>query len=339
LRFGRLAVAGSEGTILAHAVKRPGLALKKGEIVSADHIAALTAAGVDVIIAAKLEADDVPENSAAQGLAERLAGPNIGLERPFTGRCNLLAKVAGLVLIETVTIDRINAVDEAITVATLMPFRPVRAGEMIATVKIIPFSVPASALDAALAEASRSALQVAPFRPLRVGVVSTFLPGLKTSVVDKTLRVLDKRLALAASTIETDYRTKHETMALVAAIRDAAKNIDILVIFGASAITDRRDVIPTALEGAGGKVLHLGMPVDPGNLLLLGELQMPDGRSIPVIGAPGCARSPKENGFDFVLQRILAGVPVTGTDLRRMGVGGLLSEIASRPQPRNPLDV
>ena len=71
------------------------------------------------------------------------------------------------------------------------------------------------------------------------------------------------------------------------------------------------------------------MPVDPGNLLLLGEL---GGR--PVLGAPGCARSPKENGFDWVLHRLLAGIPVTAADIRRMGTGGLLMEIVSRPQPR-----
>jgi molybdenum cofactor cytidylyltransferase len=339
LKFGRLAVAVSEGAILAHAVKRPGLALKKGEVVSADHIAALTAAGVDAIIAAKLESDDVHENIAAHRLAERLAGPNIALERPFTGRCNLLAQVAGLVLVDADAIDRINAVDEAITVATLTPFRPVIAGEMIATVKIIPFSVPAQSLNEALGETTTSALRIVPFRPLRVGVVSTVLPGLKPSVIEKTLRILDERLAAADATIESDYRTKHDTASLVTAILDAANGVDLVIIFGASAITDRRDVIPTALEEAGGTVLHLGMPVDPGNLLLLGNLPMPDGRSIPVIGAPGCARSPKENGFDFVLQRLLAGVPVTGADLRRMGVGGLLSEIVSRPQPRNPLDV
>lgn len=339
MKFGRLAVAVSEGAILAHAVKRPGLTLKKGEVVDAEHIAALTAAGVDSIIAAQLESGDVHENIAAQRLADRLAGANIALERPFTGRCNLLAHVAGLVLVDGTAIDRINAVDEAITVATLTPFRSVTAGEMIATVKIIPFSVPSLALDEALRETAPGALQIVPFQPLRVGVVSTVLPGLKPSVIEKTLRILDERLAAADATIETDYRTKHDTASLVSAIRDAAKGVDLMIIFGASAITDRRDVIPSALEGAGGTVLHLGMPVDPGNLLLLGQLPMPDGRAIPVIGAPGCARSPKENGFDFVLLRLLAGVPVTGTDLRRMGVGGLLSEIVSRPQPRHPLDV
>ena len=103
----------------------------------------------------------------------------------------------------------------------------------------------------------------------------------------------------------------------------------LIVVFGASAITDRRDVIPAAIEAIGGRVEQFGMPVDPGNLLLLGAL---GGK--PIIGAPGCARSPKENGFDWVLQRLLAGVPVRDADIRAMGVGGLLMEIVSRPQPR-----
>ena len=102
-----------------------------------------------------------------------------------------------------------------------------------------------------------------------------------------------------------------------------------MVIFGASAIADRRDVIPAGIEAAGGEVAHLGMPVDPGNLLLIGSY---DG--VPVIGAPGCARSPKENGFDWVLHRLLAGLAVRRADIVAMGVGGLLTEIVSRPQPR-----
>jgi molybdenum cofactor cytidylyltransferase len=339
LKFGEIAVAQSAGTILAHAVKRPGLALKKGEVVSSDHIAALQAAGVDAVIAAQLEPDDVHENQAAWELAQNLAGDHVELEQPFTGRCNLLAIAAGLVVVDVDVINRVNSVDEAITVATLTPFRPVTAGEMIATVKIIPFSVPARSLERALDEASTPALRLAPYQPLRVGVVSTLLPGLKPSVVTKTLRILDERLIAAGATIEADDRVSHKADALAAAIEAAAWDIDILVIFGASAITDRRDVVPAALEQAGGRVLHLGMPVDPGNLLLLGEFETSDGVVIPVVGAPGCARSPKENGFDFVLQRLLAGIPVSGDDLRRMGVGGLLSEIVTRPQPRNPNDV
>ena len=118
--------------------------------------------------------------------------------------------------------------------------------------------------------------------------------------------------------------------ALQAAIDEVlAAGAELVIVFGASAIADRRDVIPSALEAAGGRIEHFGMPVDPGNLLLIGDLQ---GR--PVLGAPGCARSPKENGFDWVLMRLLAGLPVSRADIARMGVGGLLMEIVTRPQPR-----
>jgi len=71
------------------------------------------------------------------------------------------------------------------------------------------------------------------------------------------------------------------------------------------------------------------MPVDPGNLLLVAEA---GGRA--VLGAPGCARSPKENGFDWILMRLLAGLPIRRTDITGLGVGGLLMEIVTRPQPR-----
>src|SRR6202012_3128502 len=79
----------------------------------------------------------------------------------------------------------------------------------------------------------------------------------------------------------------------------------------------------------GGVIEHFGMPVDPGNLLLMARLG-----TVPVLGLPGCARSPKVNGFDWVLRRVLAGLPVGAEAIRRMGVGGLLSEIPSRPLPR-----
>ncbi len=104
---------------------------------------------------------------------------------------------------------------------------------------------------------------------------------------------------------------------------------ELVVVFGASAIADRRDVIPAALEAVGGTIEHFGMPVDPGNLMMVGKAN-----GVPVLGAPGCARSPKENGFDWVLMRLLAGLSVAREDITGMGVGGLLMEIVTRPQPR-----
>ena len=173
-------------------------------------------------------------------------------------------------------------------------------------------------------------MRIAPYTRRTVGVISTILPGLKPSVIDKTLAVLGRRLEPAHARITQERRVPHEATALAEELASQADgDTELIIVFGASAIADRRDVIPSAIERAGGRVEHFGMPVDPGNLLLVGSIA-----GKPVIGAPGCARSPKENGFDWVLHRLLANVPVTRADIMSLGVGGLLMEIVSRPQPR-----
>jgi molybdenum cofactor cytidylyltransferase len=330
MKFGPVPVQDAIGAVTAHGIKAAEVTVRKGSVLTAEDVGRLEAAGIRSVVAVRLEAGDVPEDEAARRLAEALTGEGLRVDRPFTGRCNLFATHAGVLRIARDVVDGINALDEAVTVATLPEFKPVVAGEMVATVKIIPYAAPASALDAAIALARREALSVASYRVGKVGVVSTLLPGLKPSVVDKTLGVLAERIAPAGTSIVADRRIAHRTADLAEALRQLARSdAGLLVVFGASAIADRRDVIPAALEAAGGRIEHFGMPVDPGNLLLVGSL---GGK--PVVGAPGCARSPKENGFDWVLHRLLAGLPVRRTDIVGMGVGGLLMEIISRPQPR-----
>ena len=332
MRFGPVPLSEAEGTILAHAVRVDGLALKKGDVITPQHRRTLEAAGVDKIIVASLEEGDVGENDAALRLAKRIGGSHVRLAAPFTGRVNLFAEKAGLVVIDSTAIGRLNAVDESITVATLPEHQPVAEGDMIATVKIIPFATRSDLLGSALAAlGSEPAVVVAPFRPLQVAVASTLLPGLKASVVAKTVRTLDQRLAPTGARVVAHETTPHDVEPLAKVLERLALNADALIVFGASAITDRRDVIPAAIEAFGGTIERFGMPVDPGNLLLLARR----GPQI-IIGAPGCARSPKENGFDWVLQRVIAGVPTSDADIRAMGVGGLLMEISSRPQPRQP---
>ena len=295
---------------------------------------ALGSAGVKCVVAARLEPGDIDENEAALKLANRLAGAHLRCSPPFTGRVNLFAEIAGLAIVEAEAIDQVNAVDEAITVATLPRYRAVADGDMVATVKIIPFATQAPMLEAALAAAPTGAISVQPFKPMRIGVVSTTLPGLKAYSRRKDLA--GARGAPGADG-RANRRRKRSSRTRSGRSQKRSRSwssgSDALIAFGASAITDRRDVIPAAVEAIGGRIERFGMPVDPGNLLLLAERH-----GVPIIGAPGCARSPKENGFDWVLQRVLAGVPIRDADIRAMGVGGLLMEIASRPQPRAPGD-
>jgi molybdenum cofactor cytidylyltransferase len=318
------------GSLAAHSVRAGGVTVKKGSFVSAENAARLAEAGIATIVTVRLEPGDIGEDAAALRLAQAIAGEHVAVERPFTGRSNLHAREDGILIVDQSAVDRINAVDEAITVATLSAYKPIVAGEMVGTVKIIPYGVQEGMLNQAVWEAgNRSALRIAPYVRRRIAVVSTMLPGLKPSVIDKTIQVLSKRLEPAGAAVVDERRVAHAVDSLAASLPAAATEADLVIVFGASAIADRRDVIPAAIEQVGGVVEHFGMPVDPGNLLLLGSIE-----GTPVIGAPGCARSPKENGFDWVLQRLLAGIPVTRSDITGLGVGGLLMEIVSRPQPR-----
>ena len=333
MKFGPVPVAEAEGAIAVHSIRQSGLVLKKGTPIGKAEIAALSKAGIGEIVVARLETGDVSEDAAAAEIAGALAGEGVRVDRAFTGRANLFAEAAGVLVVDKDAIDRLNEVDESITFATLPAYKPVVAGEMVATVKIIPFAVASSARDAALAAIRRSAplISVAPYRVRKIGVVSTLLPGLATKVIEKTLNITEERLAPAGAVIVAERRVPHEQEALSKAVDEVLKaGAELVIIFGASAIADRRDVIPAAVEAVGGRIEHFGMPVDPGNLLLVGAV-----RGRPVLGAPGCARSPKENGFDWVLTRLLAGLEVPRAAITGLGVGGLLMEIVTRPQPRD----
>jgi molybdenum cofactor cytidylyltransferase len=332
MRFGPVPPDQAVGGVLAHGVKADALTLRKGRVITLDDAAALKVAGVAEVVVALAGPDDLGEDEAAAAVAEALTGAGVRADPPATGRANLFARHDGLLLVDGGRVDRLNALDEALTLATLPTFKPVVAGEMVGTVKIIPFAVDKALVAAGVAALSGDgpALTVKPFRSMRIAAVSTLSPWLKPSVVDKTVAIFARRLAaLGDNHVSAEARTPHDVAPLAASLAQLAHAHDLIVVFGAAAITDRRDVIPAAIEAAGGEVIHLGMPVDPGNLLLIGRIG-----DRHVIGAPGCARSPAENGFDWVLQRMVAGVPIGRADIQAMGVGGLLMEIVSRPQPR-----
>jgi molybdenum cofactor cytidylyltransferase len=332
MKFGAVSPREAEGAVAVHSIRKNGMVLKKGTPIGKAEIAALEAAQVAEIVVARLEPGDVSEDVAAAEIAAAVAGEGVRVDRAFTGRANLFAEHAGVLVVDKEGVDALNDVDPAITFATLAAYAPVVAGKMIATVKIIPFAVSGEARDKAVAaaRAAKPIIRIAPFNVHKVGIISTLLPGLADKVIEKTLKVTAERIAPAGATIVAEKRVPHETKALAKALDEVLKaGAELVVVFGASAIADRRDVIPAAVEQVGGRIEHFGMPVDPGNLLLVAEA---NGR--PVLGAPGCARSPKENGFDWILMRLLAGLPIKRPDITGLGVGGLLMEIVTRPQPR-----
>lgn len=324
MKFGPVPLAAAQGTLLAHSQALGRRRLAKGHRLTADDVAVLAAAGIADVVVAQLAPDDVGEDVAATRLAAALVGTGLVALPPVHGRVNLAATQAGLLCLPPGLVAAINTVDEAVTLATLSPFATVAAGAIVATIKIIRYAVAEPVLAAVIAMARPVA--VAGFRPARVALLATTLPGTSAKALAKLEQVTAARIAALGSDLHVMAPCPHDAAAL--AERLATVDADVLLLAGASASVDRGDVIPAAIVAAGGVVERLGMPVDPGNLLVLGRLH---GR--PVIGLPGCARSPKRNGLDLVLERLLAGLAVTGADIAAMGEGGLLPD-AERPEPR-----
>ncbi len=329
MKFGTVSVGDALGCVLAHAVKLNTLTLKKGKVLSQADIDSLAAENIMTVIAARLDRSDIAEDEAARQLSVAICGLDATAQEPFTGRANLYASQSGVLLVDEARLRMINHLHESLTIATLPAYARVGRRDMLVTVKIIPFATPRAILEKALTIVGNAPLvSVATFGALRVGLIITKLPQTKDSIIAKSENAILNRVTSLGGSLTQVIICNHDQAVLGREIQKL-NEVDLILLFGASAIVDRADVVPAALVDAGGIVKHIGMPVDPGNLLMLGALD-----NAPVIGVPSCARSPKTNGFDWVLERLMAGIDVLPSDLMDMGAGGLLAEIKSRPQPR-----
>lgn len=335
--FGEFPLAQCEGLLLAHSLRVAGGTMKKGRRLTSADLQALAAAGHASVYGARLAATDLAEDAAAAAVAALLPGAGIVARRAYTGRCNLHATQRGLVTIDTGIIGRINRIDEAVTVATLPPLAAVRAGAVVATVKILPLAVAADVIARCGEQAGQGgALGLLPYAEKRAALIVTEQPGDPAKNYAAAVTSSRRRIEDLGSHLGLVQRCAHQRDAVALALRESlAAGCDLLMIAGATVPKDRADTIPSAIVAAGGEIIHFGMPVEPGNMLLLARIG-----AVPVIILPGCARSRRSNGLDWVLQRMLAGLPVGAGEIIAMGVGGLIRsapEAAEDPDAVEPV--
>lgn len=326
MKFGPVPVGEAQGAILAHSLDLGGQRLRKGRTLSAEDINALQMAGHADVIVARLAAQDLGEDEAATEIASALvsdpAAAGLRLTRASTGRVNIYATGLGLLVLDAAALEAANLLDPMITVATLPNHARTRENGMVATVKIISYGVAKAVVDDA-ARLLRGAMWRHPVTLRTATLVQTDIGSGPGKGQDAIRGRLDA-LGITLSAVQT---VPHRVDPIAEKVR--ASSDDLVLILTASATSDPFDVAPEAVRLAGGEVHRFGMPVDPGNLLFLGAQA---GR--PVIGLPGCARSPALNGADWVLERVACGIPVSDNDIAAMGVGGLLKESPARPFPR-----
>ena len=327
MKFGKVQTIYAAGGILAHSLVCGRDRFRKGKVLDEKDIRQLIQFGYDEVVIARLEDNDIEENLAAAKVAENihfLAEPeNFKKSIAFTGRVNIFARTTGIIVLDEENLIRANSIDNMITIATIPNYSQVTKGSIVATIKIISYGVIASNLEKV------ASLAAGTIRLKRPKYLSAHLITTKISrcTSDKSLSAIKKRTDSLGLSLSVNKDVPHHEDNLKGAIADAAS--DVILILTASATSDISDVAPMAVKSLGGRILRFGIPVDPGNLLFLGLLS-----DKPIIGLPGCAKSPATNGADWVLSRVVCGQIPSEYDFARMGVGGLLKENSLRPMPR-----
>jgi molybdenum cofactor cytidylyltransferase len=337
VKFGPVPLERALGRILGHNVAGPDgkRLLRKGRPLSDADLEALRVLGRTVVYVAEPDPGDVGEDEAARRVAQAASGAGIEAGSAASGRVNLLARERGVLRVEGSHLSELN-LSEGLTIATLPAHSTVSARQIVATVKVIPYAVPEETLRRMEQRARETGAPVRldPLRPRRVGLILSGSPSARERVRRDFEGPLASRVeSLGSSVAATDFVPLEEQAgeaALAATLRRQAEaGMELLILAGETAIVDRDDIAPRAVERAGGEIAAFGAPVDPGNLLLVAYLG-----GVPILGAPGCARSRRANVVDWVLPRLLVGERLERGDVAALGAGGLLEDVPERPMPR-----
>ena len=340
MKFGPVPLDQAEGRILGHNVAGPDgkRLLRKGKALRREDLESLRGLGRRTVYVAELEPGDVEENVAAERIARAALGPGLRLSGPSTGRVNLVSTVLGVFRFAGERLRVVNA-SEGVTIASLASHAVVRPGQTVATVKVIPYAVPEEEVAGgeAVARESGPLLRVDALPRRRVGLVLSGSPSVRAQLTESFTPLVERVTALGSEVVERAYATledeRGEEALAETLLRQRRLPVDLILLAGETAIMDRHDITPRAVERAGGRIVSVGAPVDPGNLLMLAYID-----DVPVLGAPGCARSRKVNVVDWVLPRLLVGDRLSREDIIAFGAGGLLEDVPERPLPRSRID-
>ncbi len=336
MKFAPVPLPEAKGKILGHNIADAAgrRLLRKGKPLTDEDLEKLRALGRSSVYVAKMDADDVDENTAARRIAEVSCGPGLHIPGVASGRANLLSNEMGILRIDVERLAQINLC-EGVTLTTLTTHSPVRPRQIVATVKIIPYALPESVVGAAETVASGSAVVRVDALPSRaVGMILSGSASIHERLEADFVPLRDRIERLGSFVAQTDFVAlddEPDEAALAQMLKQQVDSgIGMILLAGETAIMDAHDIVPRAVERAGGRVESVGAPVDPGNLLMLAYLD-----DVPVVGAPGCARSRKTNIVNWILPRLLVGDHLTRRDIIELGHGGLLQDVRERGLPRD----
>ena len=331
MRLKEISILNANGCILSSSIKLKknghDIKLGKGTIINKEIIRLFKENHLSEIHCFKINNDEIHENIASEKISKNLISNNhnnLTFKNYFTGRTNILAKNNGVFYYDEEQLIKLNSLSSSIAIGALKPFSTVEEGQSLSTIKIIPFAIKKKYIEQTKFF-GRNCFKLAPFIKMKVGLIQTFSQNTKISVLDKTKLVMKDRLKKYGINKLKEYRVLHNNLDLNKQIAEClTTDLELILIFGTNAIKDINDIIPKTISDLGGKILRFGMPVEPGNLILIGTIIKENNKKIYIVGMPTCARSPKENGADWVLQRVISGLTISQKVINKMSIGGLI---------------
>ena len=299
-----------------------GPRFRKGHVVTAEDIPVLLSMGKEHLFVWENDGSMLHEDEAAAILKELAQGRGMTASEPKEGKIELTAAYDGVLEIDIDRLDALNDLDD-ITIATLPPHMPVATGMKLAGMRVIPLTIAREKMEEAKRVAEgRPLLELHPYRPLKVGVVTTGSEVFKGLIKDTFTPVIEAKLKKFHLKVDEHRLSDDSTDCTLKEVNSLLElGMDMILCTGGMSV-DPDDRTPAAIKATGAQVVTYGAPVLPGAMFMLAYLTKGEKR-VPILGLPGCVMYCPATIFDIVLPRLVAGIEITRRDIRRLGAGGL----------------
>lgn len=317
-------VEDSVGMVLCHDITKivpgefKGRAFKKGHIIRDEDIPVLLSLGKDHIYVWDMDSNDVHENEAGIRLAQAVRGAGVSLTEPSEGKVQLIAEYDGMITIDEDLLYQINLIDDMV-VGTRNNYRPVKKGDVVAGVRVIPLMIDNEKLKQAEEIAKgKDVISILPFKEHKVGIVVTGNEVYYGRIKDRFSPVIKKKVEDYGSEVIGEITVPDDADQIAAAINKLIAQGANLILASGGMSVDPDDVTPSSIRQTGADIISYGAPVLPGAMMLVAYLS-----EIPILGLPGCVMYHKTTIFDLLLPFVMSGEKITRPMIARLGLGGL----------------
>ncbi len=314
----------SVGQMLCHDVTQiiPGVkkgpAFRKGHIIKEEDIPVLLSLGKDNIYIWEVNENMLHENDAAEILYELCRNEHMHHGEIKEGKIEAIADIDGLLKID---IDRLNSVNSQgeMMIATRHNNFPIKAGDVLAGMRIIPLIIEREKMNKVKRDVSGSSiLRILPFTLKKVGIITTGNEVYYKRIEDKFTPVVCAKVKEYGGQVIANRISSDDPEMTVSFINElSAMGAEMILCTGGMSV-DPDDRTPYAIRKASDRVVSYGAPVLPGAMFMLAYKGV-----VPIVGLPGCVMYARRTIFDLILPRLMARDPVMREEIDRLGEGGL----------------